>query len=553
MPESERHASDPHQEFSMLDEIVTQTQRYSELLHDELPTKSTADEAALTEEEKWEREQTRLVPLMTGVKLKPYQIKGIKWLISMWQNGLNAILEDPMEFGAVIQTLGFLAHLKGNGLHGPYMIVLSQDGDAIPNWLKGIRHFPTMKTLNYFRNEKTWTVQRKEFMNGTVGPDFPIILTTYSMVVSDKEWFAHYKWKYVVLDESHKMMQWERKLLELLKPQPMGTNKLLLLRSVRMMKSMAEVTWYSARKKTEPQSLLKFALPYEFSSHEEFDSWFDFGDKKDNDQRTFEERQAHLSKLHAILRPFILRQMEDVENKVPQKKSATCDTSKVVQHWNAIGVTCSKKHATKEATRAGAESCQALVAKVPKKKGATRADALSVTRSRDHVAIEGANTGAKSCQAVAAEVPQNKGATCSDWIIATRSKDHAAIEGTRTAAEGCQELAAEVMSETGGESSSNMRSSQLSLEGNKLVKRQRTNDALIGPLDESNPAVHVQVRKSTSSELIFKTLKEIPGLARADILRAYSTLIRDDRLFESLIALPMDMRKDWLLMEIANK
>jgi ATP-dependent DNA helicase len=168
----------------------------------------------------------------------------------------------------------------------------------------GSRHFPTMKTLNYFRNEKTWTVQRKEFMNRTVGPDFPIILTTYSMVVSDKEWFAHYKWKYVVLDEvmeeympkiivllsfspfliylsftyiffqSHKMMQWERKLLELLKPQPMGTNKLLLLRSVHMMKSMAEVTWYSARKKTEPQSLLKFALPYEFSSHEEFDSWY---------------------------------------------------------------------------------------------------------------------------------------------------------------------------------------------------------------------------------------------------------------------------------------
>jgi hypothetical protein len=65
----------------------------------------------------------------------------------------------------------------------------------------GSRHFPTMKTLNYFRNEKTWTVQRKEFMNRTVGPDFPIILTTYSMVVSDKEWFAHYKWKYVVLDE----------------------------------------------------------------------------------------------------------------------------------------------------------------------------------------------------------------------------------------------------------------------------------------------------------------------------------------------------------------
>jgi hypothetical protein len=42
-------------------------------------------------------------------------------------------------------------------------------------------------------------------------------------------------------------------------------------------------------------------------------------------------------------------------------------------------------------------------------------------------------------------------------------------------------------------------------------------------------------------------------LERADLLRAYSTLIRDDRLFRSLMALPKGMRKDWLLMEIENQ
>ena len=202
---------------------------------------------------------------------------------------------------------------------------------------------------------------------------------------------------------------------------------------------------------------------------------------------------------------------EGVENRVPQKKSATGYKTNIVQHSNAIGVTCSKNHATKEVTRTCAESCQAVAAEVPRKKGATYSDAISVT--------------------------------C--------SKDDAAIEGAKTAAESCQEVAAEVVSETGGEGSHDMRSSQLCLEGNKVVKRRRTNDALIVPLEESNPAV--QVPKSPSSEFIFKALKEIPDLARADILRAYSTLIRDDRQFESLMALPVDMRKDWLLMEIRNK
>ncbi|CAM0944048.1 unnamed protein product [Alopecurus aequalis] len=505
MAESERLAFDPKHEFSKLDEILTQTQLYSEFLLEKLPTKCTADEAVLTEEEKWEKEQAKLFPSMTGGQLKPYLIKGVKWLISLWQNGLNGILEDEMGYGAVIQTLGFLAHLKENGMHGPYMIVSSQhvEGDGIPDWLSGIRLFPNMKHLLYFGNKESRTKMRKEFVHKTVGPDFPIILTTYCMVMSDKEWLAHYNWKYVVVDQSHQMKKWECELSEKVKHLPWD-DKLLVVRS-HSMENLAEL-----------RSLLKFALPHALSCHEEFDSWFDFSEKEGEQQRIEEERRAHLSKLHAILRPFLVRQVEeDVENRVPRKKSATGYQTKAVQHSNAIGngVTCSKNHAAKELRRIGTESRQA----------------------------------------VAAKVPQKKGATCSDAISITSSKDHAAIEGARTRAESCKEVAAELVSETDGEGGHDMRSSQLGLAGSKIVKRQRRDDVLISPLGESNLSVRVQVPKSTSSELIFKALKEIPDLARADILRAYSSLIRDDRQFESLMALPMDMRKDWLLMDIGNK
>ncbi|CAD6269636.1 unnamed protein product [Miscanthus lutarioriparius] len=54
-------------------------------------------------------------------------------------------------------------------------------------------------------------------------------------------------------------------------------------------------------------------------------------------------------------------------------------------------------------------------------------------------------------------------------------------------------------------------------------------------------------------EEIFEALREIPRLERADLLRAYSTFIRDDRLFRSLMALPEDMRKYCLLMEVGNQ
>lgn len=52
---------------------------------------------------------------------------------------------------------------------------------------------------------------------------------------------------------------------------------------------------------------------------------------------------------------------------------------------------------------------------------------------------------------------------------------------------------------------------------------------------------------------IFEALRAIPSMARTDLLRAYSMLIHDDRRFRSLVALPMEMRKDWLLMELENQ
>lgn len=45
--------------------------------------------------------QHELVPLIKG-ELRPYQLKGIKWIISLYQNGLNGILADQMGLGKTV-------------------------------------------------------------------------------------------------------------------------------------------------------------------------------------------------------------------------------------------------------------------------------------------------------------------------------------------------------------------------------------------------------------------------------------------------------------------
>lgn len=360
--EAAKHAFDPKARFSKLDELLTQTQLFSEFLLEKMeqitdkgvevkdeeepveePQKGrgrkrkanskpqyndkkaktavaamltrsqedrSADDGILTEEEKCEIEQAKLVPLMTGGKLKSYQIKGVKWLISLWQNGLNGILADQMGLGKTIQTIGFLAHLKGNGLHGPYMVIAPLS--TLSNWLNEISRFvPSLTGLIYHGDKVTRAELRRKFMPKTAGPDFPIIITSYEIAMSDaRKVLSHYKWQYVIVDEGHRLKNSKCKLLSELKHIPMD-NKLLLT-GTPLQNNLAEL-W----------SLLNFILPDIFSSHQEFESWFDFSGKGDEEQQedTDENKRVVVSKLHAILRPFLLRRMkEDVEQMLPRKK-----------------------------------------------------------------------------------------------------------------------------------------------------------------------------------------------------------------------------------------
>ena len=45
--------------------------------------------------------QQELVPLIKG-DLRPYQLKGIQWLVSLYTNGLNGILADQMGLGKTV-------------------------------------------------------------------------------------------------------------------------------------------------------------------------------------------------------------------------------------------------------------------------------------------------------------------------------------------------------------------------------------------------------------------------------------------------------------------
>lgn len=54
-----------------------------------------------------------------------WQIKGLEWLVSLYNNNLNGILADEMGLGKTIQTIALITYLMElKRLNGPYLIIV---------------------------------------------------------------------------------------------------------------------------------------------------------------------------------------------------------------------------------------------------------------------------------------------------------------------------------------------------------------------------------------------------------------------------------------------
>lgn len=72
--------------------------------------------------------------LLQGGELRAYQLEGLQWMLSLFNNNLNGILADEMGLGKTIQTIALIAYLLENkGVIGPHVIVAPKA--VLPNWI----------------------------------------------------------------------------------------------------------------------------------------------------------------------------------------------------------------------------------------------------------------------------------------------------------------------------------------------------------------------------------------------------------------------------------
>ncbi|PLW09074.1 hypothetical protein PCANC_23943 [Puccinia coronata f. sp. avenae] len=286
--------------------------------------------------------------LITGATLRPYQLAGMHWLATLYENGLNGILADEMGLGKTLQTIAFLCYLRERGVWGPFLIVCPLS--TVANWVNEFERFcPTVPVVLYHGSKDERENLRstrlappkdepKAWLGKALGPSrrsgpqnkrgggvpktnwtrpntketFPIVVTSYEIVMNDCQFLRQYAWSFIVVDESHRLKNLECKLVQELKSYQSANR--LLLTGTPLHNNLKEL-W----------SLLNFILPEVFDDYSSFEQWFDLSSvtaASDSAAALSTAQAQHIvTSLHAILKPFLLRRVKsEVETNLPKKK-----------------------------------------------------------------------------------------------------------------------------------------------------------------------------------------------------------------------------------------
>ncbi|KAL7988704.1 hypothetical protein Chor_007623 [Crotalus horridus] len=260
-----------------------------------------------------------------------HEVQGLEWMVSLYNNNLNGILADEMGLGKTIQTIALITYLMDHKrLNGPYLIIVPLS--TLSNWTYEFDKWgPSVVKISY----KGTPAMRRSLVPQLRSGKFNVLLTTYEYIIKDKHILAKIRWKYMIVDEGHRMKNHHCKLTQVLNTHYVAPRRILLT-GTPLQNKLPEL-W----------ALLNFLLPTIFKSCSTFEQWFNApfamtGERVDLNE---EETILIIRRLHKVLRPFLLRRLKkEVESQLPEKVEYVikCDMAALqkilYRHMQAKGI-----------------------------------------------------------------------------------------------------------------------------------------------------------------------------------------------------------------------
>ncbi|GAP90429.1 putative iswi chromatin-remodeling complex atpase isw2 protein [Rosellinia necatrix] len=254
--------------------------------------------------------------IMSGGTMRDYQLEGLTWMYEICLQGMSGILADEMGLGKTIQVISLVALLREQEEYfGPHLVIaplstLSNWQDEFQKWTPSIPFVLYHGTIE--ERQDIFRGIMKHYNKGKPTTKFPVVCTSYEMVLRDHAALSKIDWAFIVVDEGHRMKNADAKLFRELQQFKSATR--LLITGTPLQNNLKEL-W----------SLLHFLMPETFLDWEAFEVWFDFSDLQDEEGTAQfiedKESQSLVSKIHKILQPLLLRRIKaDVAAYLPKKR-----------------------------------------------------------------------------------------------------------------------------------------------------------------------------------------------------------------------------------------
>ena len=130
----------------------------------------------------------------TSLKLRDYQIEGLRWLWWLYKNRLHGLLADDMGLGKTHQTMALLAVILTKEVreqdHPRFLVICPTT--VVGHWHEKIDEFaPILKPLRYHGGQR-------EIKLG-----YTTLITSYGVLLRDVELLTKMQWDVVLCDEAH--------------------------------------------------------------------------------------------------------------------------------------------------------------------------------------------------------------------------------------------------------------------------------------------------------------------------------------------------------------
>ena len=153
--------------------------------------------AALVEQLRGGATRELAPPRTLNATLRPYQARGLGWLVTMSALGLGACLADDMGLGKTMQLLAYLLRRRDEAPRDARPALLVAPTSVVGNWEREIERFaPSLAIVRHYGATRARVAADLPRAPGT------LVLTTYGLLRRDAALLASVDWSVAALDEA---------------------------------------------------------------------------------------------------------------------------------------------------------------------------------------------------------------------------------------------------------------------------------------------------------------------------------------------------------------